>query len=94
MVVGVLELRLAVPAFTLKDKRSVIKRVLHRTRNNFNVSGAEVGELDVVGAAQLGFVSVSNDRRYLEGQLMKVERFVDDLELAEITDSELTFEHY
>lgn len=94
MVVGVLELRLAVPAFTLKEKRSVVKRILHRTRNRFNVSGAEVGDLDVAGAAQLGFVSVSNDRRYLEGQMMKVERFVDDLEVAEITDSELTIETY
>lgn len=94
MVVGVLDLRLAVPAFTLKEKRSIVQRVLHRTRNRFNVSGAEVGELDVPGTAQLGFASISNDRRYLEGQLMKLERFVDDLELAEITDSELTFEHY
>ena len=94
MVVGVLELRLAVPAFTLKEKRSAIKRILHRTRNKFNVSGAETGDLDIPGSAQLGFVSVFNDRRYLEGQMMKVERFVDDLEVAEITDSELTIEYY
>lgn len=94
MVVGVLELSLAVPAFTLKEKRSVIKRVLHRTRNTFNVAAAEVEDLDVPGSAVIGIVGVSNDRRFLEGMLQKVETFVDQLELAEITDAHRSFEHY
>lgn len=94
MVVGVLEIELAVPAFTLKEKRSVVKRILHRTRNAFNVAAAEVEDLDVPGSAVLGIVGVANDRRFLEGMLQKVETFVDGLELAEITGSHLTFEHF
>jgi uncharacterized protein YlxP (DUF503 family) len=92
--VGVLEIALAVPAISLKEKRGVVRRVVSRTRNEFNVSVAEVDELDNPGAAVIGVVSVSGDRRYLEGQLMKLEDFVDRLEVAEITDSHRSFEHF
>ena len=94
MVVGVLELTLAVPAFSLKEKRSVVKRILHRTRNTFNVAAAEVEDLDVPGSAVLGIVGVANDRRFLEGMLQKVENFIDDLHLADIVDAHRTFEHH
>ena len=93
MVVAVLELTLAVPAFTLKEKRSVIRRILARTRGEFNVAAAEVDELDNPGGAVLGFSSVGNDKRYLEGQLTALESFVDRLELAEIVDVHREFLH-
>lgn len=94
MVVGVLEITLAVPAFTLKEKRSVVKRILHRVRHAFYVGAAEVDDLDVPGSAVLGFVAVGNDRRVLESQLAKLEHFVDALEIAEITDAYKSFTHY
>lgn len=93
MVVGVLEVTLGVPAFTLKEKRSVVKRVLQRSRNVFNVSASEVAHHDIPGSAVLGFAAVSNDRRYLEGQLQKLENFIDGLGVAEILDSCRVFEH-
>ena len=91
MVVAVLELTLSIHAFSLKDKRSVVRRVLARCRSEFNVAAAEVDELDDVNGAVLGFTSVSNDKRYLEGQLQALEDFVDRLELAEIVDAQRTF---
>lgn len=94
MVVGVLEVTFAVPAHTLKDKRSVIKRITSRTRDTFNVSIAEVDELDNPGGAVIGVVGVSNDRGYLEGLLRQVEQFMDRLEVAEIVDSSCVFEVY
>jgi uncharacterized protein len=93
MVVAVLELTLAVPAISLKEKRSVVRRVLARTRAQFNVSAAEVDELDNPGGAVLGFTSVGSDKRYLEGQLTALEEFVDRLELAEIVDAHREFLH-
>jgi uncharacterized protein len=86
MVVATLELTLTFYAESLKDKRSVVKRVLSRTRSEFNVSAAEVDELDNPNGAVIGFTSCGTDRRYLEGQLQKLEEFVDRLELAEIVD--------
>lgn len=87
MVIAVLEITLTFYADSLKDKRSVVKRVLARTRGQFNVSAAEVDELDNITGAVLGFTSVGNDKRYLEGQMTALEEFVDRLELAEIVDS-------
>lgn len=86
MILASLELTITFYAESLKDKRSVVKRVLSRVRNEFNVSAAEVDELDNPGGAVLGFVSVGTDQRYLEGQLTALVEFVDRLELCEIVD--------
>lgn len=94
MVVGVLELALAVPAFTLKEKRSVVKRVINRTRQKFNVAVAEVEELDNPGAAVLGIVAVGNDRRHINSVLDHVANHVDRMELAEIVDQSIELENY
>ncbi|MFH1811860.1 MAG: DUF503 domain-containing protein [Pseudomonadota bacterium] len=94
MVVGVLELALAIPAITLKEKRSVVKRVVHRTRTKFNVAVAEVDELDNAEAAVIGVVAVGNDRRHVNSMLDHVATFVDDLGLCELVDESLTLEHY
>jgi uncharacterized protein len=93
VVIAALELTIAIPAFTLKDKRSVVRRVIARVKGQFNVSAAEVDELDNPDGATLGFVSVGNDKRYLEGQLTALEDFVDRLELAEIIDAHREFIH-
>jgi len=94
MVVGVLELALAVPAMTLKEKRSVVKRVLNRTRQKFNVAAAEVEELDNPAAAVIGIVAVGNDRRFINSVLDHVANHVDRMELAEIVDQHIELEHY
>ncbi len=94
MVVGVLEVTLALYAQSLKDKRSVVKRVLARTRGEFNVAAAEVEENDVISMAVLGFVAVGSDRQYVFGLLHSVDKFIERLELAEITDSHVEVEHW
>ena len=91
MIIASLELTITFYATSLKDKRSVVRRVLSRTRSTFNVSAAEVDELDNPGGAVLGFASCGNDKRYLEGQLTALERFVDELELCEIVDVQRDF---
>jgi len=91
VIIASLELTITFYATSLKDKRSVVRRVLARTRNTFNVSAAEVDELDNPGGAVLGFAACGNDKRYLEGQLTALERFVDGLELCEIVDVQRDF---
>lgn len=94
MVVGVLELTLTFHAFSLKDKRSVVKRVIHRCQEKFNLAAAEVDMQDVHGTAVLGLVTVGNDARFIQGVLDHVVTFVDQLELAEIVDQNITVEHF
>jgi uncharacterized protein YlxP (DUF503 family) len=88
MFVGVMELHFAlVDNDSLKDKRSVVKRVMHRCRNTFNVSVAEVDDQDSSDRAVLGVVAVGSDKRYVQGMLDKVEGFVERLALAELLDA-------
>ena len=73
MIIGSLALELFIPtAHSLKDKRSVVKSILQRLRNEFNVSTAEVGQQDRWQIAELGVVCVSSDRQYARQQLEAV----------------------
>jgi len=71
--VGVLQVELSIPgAFSLKDKRSVVKGLLERLRRQFGVSAAEVDALDTWNRAVLGISFVANERRRTESQLQHV----------------------
>jgi uncharacterized protein YlxP (DUF503 family) len=94
VVVGVLELAFAIPAHSLKEKRGVIRRIIHRTRNRFQVAVAEVDEQDNPGAAVVGIVTVSSDKRVVQSILQKVEDYIEDLGLAEVIDRASEITHY
>lgn len=53
---------LHLPSRSLKVKRGIVKSILARARNNFNVASAEVDLHDKHGAAILAFVTVSDSR--------------------------------
>ncbi len=78
MVIGSCTIELYLPgSFSLKDKRSVIKSVIHRVRREFNVSIAEVDLQDVLQSAVLGVVTVSTDAGYAHGQLTHVVNWIE-----------------
>ncbi len=51
---------------SLKGKRSVIKSMLARLRNTFNISVAEVDHHDVWQSSTIAFSAVSNSRSHVE----------------------------
>lgn len=59
-------------AKTLKDKRAVLEGLLVRLRREFNVSAAELEELDNPERAVLGFAHLSNNGAYSDGVLQKI----------------------
>lgn len=59
-------------AKTLKDKRAVLEGLLVRLRREFNVSAAELEELDNPERAILGFAHLSNNGAYSDGVLQKI----------------------
>ena len=96
MVVGVCRLTLTIPEGlndSLKGKRGVVKRVISRTRNEFNVAMAEVGDNDVWDSAVLGFAVVANDHRFVNQVVDKVVHFIQELYLAEVEDWETEILH-
>jgi len=63
MVVGILTVNLLVSdSNSLKDKRQVIKSLLDGIRNKFNISAAELGELNTWRRAVIGAAVISNDK--------------------------------
>lgn len=90
MIVGAAVIELHVHGSqSLKEKRGVVRSVVQRLRNRFNVSVAEVGGQDTWQRAVLGIASTGNDRTYVRGQLMKALEFVEDLHLAEVTGGDV-----
>lgn len=85
MVIGVGELQLGIDGvFSLKEKRSVVKKIITRTRNKFNVAIAEVDDLDVLNRATIGISVVGNEAAHVNSCMDKVLNFIDALQVAEI----------
>lgn len=78
MVIGVCTIQLEILGnHSLKEKRRTVKPILARVRDRFNVSVAEVDDLDAWQRATLAFACVSNDPDYAHGLLMKVVDFIE-----------------
>jgi hypothetical protein len=71
-----LELHLSLPAHTLKEKRGIVKSILGRARNRFNIGCAEVDRQDNPSVAVLGFVTVSPDKVVARNVLERLEDWV------------------
>ena len=79
MFVGAMLVRLHLPSSeSLKDKRQVVKSLSARLTNQFGVSVAEVGELNVWQVAELGIACVSNQRSHVERVLDAVVKYIED----------------
>lgn len=72
-------------AASLKDKRSVVKRLVSRVRTKFNVAVAEVDTHDAWRTITLGVACVSTDRAHAHRVLEKVARAIE----SERVDAEM-----
>jgi uncharacterized protein YlxP (DUF503 family) len=88
MIIAVCTIYLSIPAnHSLKGKRQVLKSLIARVHNDFNVSIAEVGQQDAWQSATLGVACVSSDPGYAHGLLTKVVQAISCYRLdAEIAD--------
>ena len=95
MVVGVCHLDLVLPeGSSLKGKRKVIKSLVTRVRDKFNVAISEVGGQDLWQRARVGICVVGTDRRFINSSLDKVINFIEGLGLLEVVNSEMEFLHF
>lgn len=76
MFIYCLEIHLSLPAHSLKEKRGIIKSILGRARNRFNLGCAEVERQDNPTVAVLGFVTVSPDKTIARTVLVRVEEWI------------------
>ena len=90
MVVGICRLDLRIRENnSLKGKRRILQRIIERVKNKFNVSIAEVGNHDLWQSSQIGFCMVGNDKRFINSALDKIIYFIEEINIAEITKSDI-----
>ncbi|HXN05949.1 MAG TPA: DUF503 domain-containing protein [Nitrospiria bacterium] len=90
MVVGILSVRLHIPeSRSLKDKRQVIKSLLAKIRNKFNVSAAEVDDNDLWQQAVIGIASIGNEKKFVNGVLDQVLNHIRSMPSAELVDFQI-----
>jgi uncharacterized protein len=78
VVIGLLTIELQVPeSASLKHKRQVIRSLVQRIRQEYNVSVAEVDHLDSWQLATLAVACVSSDAAVVQGLMQRVVDFVD-----------------
>jgi len=85
---GIIQLRLP-ESGSLKEKRSILSKIIKRTQNEFNVSIAESGDLDNHKLAKISFSFVGNDSRFINGKVDHLLKFVDNLRVAEMINSKI-----
>lgn len=69
----------------LKEKRAVVKSLIRRIRNKFNVSAAETDYHEQWQRAELAFAAVANEMDFLQKELNAVVRILEtdpDVELV------------
>lgn len=91
MNVGVCRIELHLPENeSLKGKRQVVKSVIARLQNRYNVSVAEIDNQELWQIATLGIACVSNHRRHADETLSSVVKFiVQSYPNLEIVNSEI-----
>lgn len=87
MVTVILKVRLDIPGVgSLKEKRRIIKSLLARIKNQFNVSIAEVADNDVLRTATIGAAVVTNDTRFGHQVMSKVAERIEASPLVVVLD--------
>lgn len=62
---------------SLKEKRRILKSVIARLSNQFNISVAEVDYHDVWQSAVIGLAAVGNDNGRLHSQMEKAVAYIE-----------------
>ena len=75
--------------FPSRGKRQVIKSLVQRARQRFNISIAEVADQDLWQKAVLGVCAVSNDRQHINSVLDHVIKFIEETQLTRVGDSQI-----
>ena len=89
MIIGTLELKLHAPwVSSLKEKRMVVKSIIAKTKNKFNVSIAEVDEQDTHQTIILGIACVAGTVSQSDSILDHVIAFIENSSEAEIVHVE------
>ena len=86
--VGIIDIFI-VNSRSLKEKRGVLRRVIQRTRNKFNISIAEIGDHDSWKNGKIGFAVVGNDGGFVNSMMDTIMHFIEELNLVHVVNSKI-----
>jgi uncharacterized protein YlxP (DUF503 family) len=90
--IGVLTAEFFIPqAASLKDKRSVLKRMRECVRREFNLSLAEIAYQDKWQRSQWVFCLVGSNKGYIDGVIQKLIEFLRSGRHASLIDYYIEF---
>ncbi len=94
MIVGTGTIRIKLfGVASLKAKRKIVKSMIGRLSNRFNISIAETNLNDSLDWAEIGFAMVGNDTRIINSKIDKVFNMADEMGLAMIADTHMEIIH-
>jgi uncharacterized protein YlxP (DUF503 family) len=90
MAVGTAIIKLYAPwVHSLKEKRMIIRSITNKTKNHFNISINEVGEMDKHQIIIIGISCTSNSHTKARETIDRVVEFIESNTEAEVTDIEI-----
>lgn len=87
MLIGILEIKLHAPyVHSLKEKRMIVKSIVARLKNNFNISICESDEQDTHQIIVLGLCALASNSAACDSILDHILDFIEENCEAEIID--------
>ncbi len=87
MLIGLINFDLYLPMVSsLKEKRSIIKSLIEKSRNKFNLAVSETDKNDLWKNSTISAVTVSNERKYIDSIFSKYVNFLDKIPEVELRD--------
>ena len=77
--------------FSLKEKRMIVKSIINRLKNKFNISVAEVEDQDIHKSIVIGFACVTNETSHANSIVNNVLNFIENNCEADIVDTVIEF---
>lgn len=62
---------------SLKEKRFIVKSIIDKVRNKYNVSISEVEHQDIHQSIVIGIACISNDKRHADSILQNVVNYIE-----------------
>lgn len=95
MVVGVCRFVVSMPGNrTLKEKRKMLRPLIHILRKEYQMSVAEVEQLDIPDRGVVAFALIGNDRRVINSAIDKIVERVETLAQVVLLDHDFEITNY
>ena len=89
MRIATIIFRLRAPwVHSLKEKRMIVKSLVAKLRNRYNVSAAEIDEQDTHQIIVIGVAAIVPHNAYADSLMEDISQFVEENTEAEIIDEE------